>query len=44
MNAVVVLLHAVDRTLTAAGGRLLGERLQHRFFDVDAIESRLDFG
>ena len=36
------LLHAVDRTLTAAGGRLLGERLAAPLFDVDAIDSRLD--
>jgi len=36
------LLHAVDRTLTAAGGRLLGERLAAPLFDVAAIESRLD--
>ncbi len=36
------LLHAVDRTLTAAGGRLLGERLAAPLFDVDAINSRLD--
>jgi len=36
------LLHAVDRTLTAAGGRLLGERLAAPLFDVSAIESRLD--
>ena len=36
------LVHAVDRTLTAAGGRLLGERLAAPLFDVAAIESRLD--
>ena len=36
------LLHAVDRTLTAAGGRLLGERLAAPLFDVDAIDLRLD--
>jgi len=36
------LLHAVDRTLTAAGGRLLGERLAAPLFDVTAINARLD--
>ena len=36
------LLHAVDRTLTAAGGRLLGERLAAPLFDVKAIDARLD--
>ena len=36
------LLHAVDRTLTAAGGRLLGERLSAPLADVAAIEARLD--
>ncbi len=36
------LLHAVDRTLTAAGGRLLGERLAAPLFNVGAINSRLD--
>ena len=36
------LLHAVDCTLTAAGGRLLGERLAAPLLDADAIESRLD--
>jgi DNA mismatch repair protein MutS len=36
------LLHAIDRTLTAAGGRLLGERLAAPLFDVDAIDLRLD--
>ena len=36
------LLHAVDRTLTAAGGRLLNERLAAPLFDVDAIDARLD--
>ena len=36
------LLHAVDRTLTAAGGRLLGERLAAPLFDVIAIDARLD--
>ena len=36
------LLYAVDRTLTAAGGRLLGERLSAPLADVAAIEARLD--
>ena len=36
------LLHAVDCTLTAAGGRLLSERLAAPLFDVDAIDLRLD--
>jgi len=36
------LLHAVDWTLTAAGGRLLGERLAAPLFNVGAINSRLD--
>ena len=36
------LLHAVDHTLTAAGGRLLGERMAAPLFDVVAIEARLD--
>ncbi|MGB2288514.1 MAG: DNA mismatch repair protein MutS, partial [Candidatus Puniceispirillaceae bacterium] len=36
------LLHAVDRTLTAAGGRLLGERLAAPLADVAAIDARLD--
>ena len=36
------LLHAVDRTLTAAGGRLLGERLAAPLADVTAINARLD--
>ena len=36
------LLHAVDRTLTAAGGRLLSERLAAPLFNVGAINSRLD--
>jgi len=36
------LLHAVDRTLTAAGGRLLGERLSAPLADVAAIDARLD--
>ena len=36
------LLHAVDLTLTAAGGRLLGERLAAPLFDVAAIDARLD--
>ena len=37
------LLNAVDLTLTAAGGRLLGERLAAPLFNVDAINLRLDF-
>ena len=36
------LLHAVDRTLTAAGSRLLGERLAAPLADVAAIDARLD--
>ena len=36
------LLNAVDRTLTAAGGRLLGERLAAPLADVAAIDARLD--
>ena len=36
------LLHAVDRTLTSAGGRLLGERLAAPLADVAAINARLD--
>ena len=36
------LLNAVDRTLTAAGGRLLGERLAAPLADVAAINARLD--
>ena len=36
------LIHAVDRTLTAAGGRLLGERMAAPLFDVAAIDARLD--
>ena len=36
------LLHAVDRTLTSAGGRLLGERLAAPLVDVAAINARLD--
>ncbi len=36
------LLHAIDRTLTAAGGRLLGERLAAPLADVAAIDARLD--
>ena len=36
------LLHAVDFTLTAAGGRLLGERLSAPSADGAVIEARLD--
>ncbi|MBU6373709.1 MAG: DNA mismatch repair protein MutS [Alphaproteobacteria bacterium] len=36
------LLAAVDRTVTAAGGRLLGERLARPLTDVDAIKARHD--
>ena len=36
------LLNAVDRTLTAAGGRLLGERLAAPLADVAAIDARLN--
>ena len=36
------LLNAVDRTLTAAGGRLLGERLAAPLADMAAIDARLD--
>ena len=36
------LLNAVDRTLTAAGGRLLGERLAAPLADVAKIDARLD--
>ncbi len=36
------LLHAVDCTLTAAGGRLVADRLAAPLFDINAIESRLD--
>ena len=36
------LLNAIDRTLTSAGGRLLGERLAAPLADVVAIEARLD--
>mgnify|MGYP001225016537 CR=1 FL=1 len=36
------LLNAIDRTLTAAGGRLLGERLAAPLADVAAIDARLD--
>ena len=36
------LLHAVDRTVTAAGGRLLAERLASPLTDPAAINRRLD--
>jgi len=36
------LLHAVDRTVTAPGGRLLAERLSSPLTDPDAINARLD--
>jgi DNA mismatch repair protein MutS len=36
------LLHAVDKTQTAAGARLLGERLAAPLLDIAAIEARLD--
>ena len=36
------LLHAVDRTLTAAGGRLLSERLAAPLSELAAIDARLD--
>ncbi|MBK9083587.1 MAG: DNA mismatch repair protein MutS [Rhizobiales bacterium] len=36
------LLAAIDRTVTPAGGRLLGERLASPLTDVAAIERRLD--
>ena len=36
------LLHAVDRTVTAGGGRLLAERLASPLTDPDAINARLD--
>ncbi len=36
------LLHAVDLTLTASGGRLLSDRLAAPLFDVIAIDARLD--
>lgn len=36
------LLHCVDRTVTAAGGRLLTERLARPLTDVPAIHARLD--
>ncbi len=36
------LLHAVDRTVTAGGGRLLAERLASPLTDPDAISARLN--
>jgi DNA mismatch repair protein MutS len=36
------LLAAIDRTVTAAGGRLLAERLARPLTDVAAIDARLD--
>jgi DNA mismatch repair protein MutS len=36
------LLHAIDRTVTAGGGRLLAERLASPLTDPDAINQRLD--
>ncbi len=36
------LLHAVDRTVTGAGARLLGERLSSPLTDPEKIEARLD--
>ena len=39
---MAVCFNAVDRTLTAAGGRLLGERLAAPLADVAAIDARLD--
>ncbi|MDX2234614.1 MAG: DNA mismatch repair protein MutS [Hyphomonadaceae bacterium] len=36
------LVHAVDRTVTAAGGRLLAQRIAHPLTDVAAIQARLD--
>ncbi len=36
------LLHAVDRTVTAAGARLLADDLSAPLLDTDAIDARLD--
>ncbi len=36
------LLSVIDRTMTGAGGRLLGERLSAPLTDADAINARLD--
>jgi len=36
------LIHAVDRTVTSAGGRLLADRLAHPLTDVAAISRRHD--
>lgn len=36
------LLHALDRTCTAAGGRMLADRIARPLLDKDAIQRRLD--
>jgi DNA mismatch repair protein MutS len=36
------LLHAIDRTVSAAGARLLAQRLAQPLTDIDAIQDRLD--